>query len=194
MWRAAARCTVQCSVLMLGTIHQWLENLRELIKGCGVCTTEYGSIYTELHNLRGRGAAAVDWEVELNKHLKSHTVPGMLAHFPEGELRRAVRQVVASELGGKPHFADAETVFKRQYATTKAGSHSAAGSRIASEFMDAMDIEQPTRRNFMEAGYGSIGFMEAEVGSTPRIRQTVTWRGDWDLFRRKFKAAARHMA
>ncbi len=104
----------------------------------------------------GRGVKLVDWNAELRKQTHPTSISGMLADFDRGGLRQAVRDVVDSELTATPRYPSRDEVFHRRFATTKAGSHTAASSRVAKEFMSDMKLSQPTRRNFMEAVHSNF--------------------------------------
>ncbi len=94
---------------------------------------------------------AVDWPDELDKRLNASNRPGMLAHFHNAELRRVICDIVREEMPRRPKFKSKEEAYNERFATTKGGSHSAIGSKIAHEYVDNLPAGQINRRNFVEA-------------------------------------------
>ncbi len=59
--------------------------------------------------------------------------------------------IVREEMPRRPKFKSKEEAYNERFATTKGGSHSAIGSKIAREYVDNLPAGQINRRNFVEA-------------------------------------------
>ncbi len=136
-------------VLLLNT--NQVKIVSDVIKGLGVLQVPGGNLLVELNTLRGRGVAAVDWDLEMSKRLKPHEHRGMLCPFSKEEVEAAVSKVISEELPTGIVFPDIERAHTYRFATTKGGSHSSVGSVIASKYCDELPGGELTRRNFIEA-------------------------------------------
>ncbi len=128
-----------------------LKVVSDTVKGIGVLVCSGGNCIVELATLSGRGVAAVDWLDELRKRLHPYEDVNQLAIFDEADLRRAVKRIIREEMPKKPRFKSSEEAFNERFATTKGGSHSNVGTRIAEDFCEPIEHDQLNRRNFVES-------------------------------------------
>ncbi len=125
--------------------------MQNVVKGLGVLQVPGGNLLVELNTLRGRGVAAVDWELEMSKRLRPHDHKGMLCPFSREDVETAVSKVISEELPNGIAFPSIERAYAYRFATMRGGSHSKVGSVIASRFCDELPDGELTRRNFIEA-------------------------------------------
>lgn len=103
------------------------KQLSNVLKSLGANGHELGSRLVEGDTLQGKGVNAIDLRAKAAERVAPPGSAGTLPEIDEGQLRQAVRDVLAEELGDKAVvFEDVDSFWRRRWAWCVNGGHSRA--------------------------------------------------------------------
>uniref|UniRef100_A0AAU8EJ71 RNA-directed RNA polymerase n=1 Tax=Colletotrichum cliviicola victorivirus 1 TaxID=3230497 RepID=A0AAU8EJ71_9VIRU len=91
------------------------KGLSNALKALGCNSTPLGALLTETNTLQGRGVGTIDLKEEAEYRCDAARVAKKVIKCPDDELRRHIRDIIASELKSVPEFEDTDTWWSRRW-------------------------------------------------------------------------------